>query len=174
MEQRVQRKLTTLISFCVFGINPMYIRGAVATQSGLTANTAAVGAQFVRMIIVVDSQPNGTVFAITDLLNTADPASQLNLNNRDRFNIICDKEWAFDPYLVDATATQSFASASKQIYTIKKFKKLNIETIFNAGNAGTIADMNSGALYMVWIGSIASGLTDSLAQVSTRVRFQDP
>jgi len=30
MEQRVQRKLTTLISFCVFGINPMYIRGAVA------------------------------------------------------------------------------------------------------------------------------------------------
>jgi hypothetical protein len=36
-----------------------------------------------------------------------------------------------------------------------------------------VADINSGALYMFWIGTIASGDSDSVAQISTRVRFAD-
>lgn len=164
--QRIGRKIM---------LKSLYIRGRIQTESATTAQASNTIAQLVRMIIVCDTQPNGTVFAITDLLNTATPESQLNLNNRDRFSVICDKQWVLGPEYYSGTATQAYNSSSQQIYPIKKYKKLNIETIFNAGNAGTIADMNSGALYMVWIGSTGAGnFTDANAILSSRVRFQDP
>jgi len=40
------------------------------------------------------------------------------------------------------------ASGAGVIKKVKCYKKLNVETIYNAGNAGTIADINSGALYV--------------------------
>lgn len=162
--QRIGRKIV---------LQSVYVRGRVQIEG--PASGVQNASQLVRMILVIDTQPNGTVFAITDLLNTAAPESQLNLNNRDRFSIICDKEWVFDPYIVSTTATQSLGIGGRTIQALKKYKKLNMETIFNSGNAGTVADMTSGALYMVWIGSnAASANADSNAIVSTRVRFKDP
>lgn len=162
--QRIGRKIQ---------LKSLYVRGRVQLETAL--NGVQISPQMARMMLVVDTQPNGVVFAITDLLNTAAPESQLNLNNRDRFMIICDKEWVFDPYIIQGTATQSFAVGGRTISPLKKYKKLNMETIFNSGNAGTIADMTSGALYMVWLGSQPAGAaTDLNAIVSTRVRFKDP
>jgi len=164
--QRIGRKIL---------LKSVYIRGFVRSEASATMVLGAIASQQVRMILVVDTQPNGVVFAITDLLVSASPASQLNLNNRDRFMVICDKTWVLDPYALNNVATTSFASMSNQIKPLKKFKKLNIETIFNAGNAGTIGDMNSGALYLVWIGTEAAAAgTDANAVLSTRVRFKDP
>lgn len=152
----------------------IYVRGFVCTEASLALAPAAVPAQEARMILFVDNQPNGAAPAVTDLLNTASPSSQLNLNNRDRFKILKDKLFTFDPFLLSSTATQSYASTNRQCWPLKVYKRCSIETIFNAGTAATIADQNSGAIYMFWIGSNAAGTnTDANAVVSTRVRFID-
>lgn len=155
-------------------LKSVYVRGRVVTETASAGTEAFVPAQQTRMILFIDMQPNGAAPAVTDLLVEALPSSQLNLNNRDRFKILTDRTYCFDPYYVDSsTATETFASAPNQIYNVKKYKKLNLEMIFNATNGGTIADINSGALYMFWIGSRASGATDANAIVSTRVRYAD-
>lgn len=164
MNNRIGRKIR---------IKSAYVRGYVGTQPALGAATNSTSAQCARMIIFTDNQPNGAAPAVTDLLNSADPCSHLNLNNRDRFVIHHDKEFVFDPYTLVNTATQAQAASTNQIRMVKKFKKITTEMVFNAGVAGTIADINSGALYMFWIGSTASGTTDVNAILSTRVRYWD-
>jgi hypothetical protein len=118
-------------------------------------------------MLIYDDQPNGALPAITDILNTADPASQLNLNNRDRFRVLKDKCFAFDPYLQSA-------SASAQIFSVRIYRKLNIDCTFNGVNGGTIADIQTGALLLAYVGSNAAGVsTDANAYLSSRVRFLD-
>jgi len=158
-------------------IKSLYIRGYVSTEAANSgfANSLSVPTQLIRMIVLADMQPNGSAPAATDILNTSDPASQLNANNRDRFKIIKDKQWVLGATRVSNTANEVTAmTTSPQAFPLKWYKKLNLETIFNAGNAGAIADINSGALYLVFIGNRAAGtLGDSNAYISTRVRFVD-
>jgi len=155
-------------------LKSVYIKGKIQTENSLATTAGDTVAQQGRFIIFCDMQPNGAAPAVTDLLVAALPSSQLNLNNRDRFKIYSDKEYVFDPYHVNITATTAYASTGRQIYNVKKYKKLNLEMIFNATNGGTIADINSGALYMLWIGDVAAGAnTDLNAIVSTRVRYAD-
>jgi len=164
MNQRVGRKIT---------IKSVYLRGFIGVEKALQSSAAfANAAMHTRLIIFTDMQPNGAAPAMTDLLVTADSSSHLNINNRDRFKIHVDKEWVFDPYWYTTTATQAVASGGRQIWSIKKYKKLNQEVVFST-STGAIADITTGALYMFWIGTAASGSTDANAVVSTRVRYTD-
>lgn len=151
----------------------IYMRGHVLTEAAkdaINGAALAVPASMVRMILFLDDQPNGAVPALLDLLLEALPSSQLNINNRERFRILKDKTWVFDPYLAGLT----WVSATNQIGTLKVYKKLNLETTFNATNGGTIADINSGALNICWLSNLPSGTdTDCNARYSVRVRFLD-
>lgn len=155
-------------------IKSVYIRGIVscelADQDGPTVGASPC--QLGRMIIFADMQPNGAAPVLTDILTTASSISQLNLNNRDRFKIYCDKVFALNAYAYNVTANSQLASLSNSI-AVKKFKKLNLETIYNAGTAGTIADIQSGALYLLTVGNRVAGTDDATATLSTRVRFVD-
>jgi len=159
MTNRIGRKIQ---------MKSLYIRGVLQRES--TAVDTVHDACLCRLIIVYDKQPNGAVPAITDILVTSSSISQLNLNNRDRFQVIKDKQWVLGPYWTQSTATTSFAVADRVTYPVKIFKKLNLETVFNAANGGTIADINTGALFMVTIGHRADGGSFS---VCTRVRYDD-
>lgn len=176
----------TLLNGCVQGtdytnrigrkivVKSVYIRGAVYVEPAVTPAVATAPAQQARMILFLDLQPNGAAPAATDLLTAANPYSMLNLNNRDRFRILRDEVFVFDPYFNVTTATQAQAAVTNTYKEVNCYKKLNLESIYNAGNAGTIGDIQSGALYMFWIGSVPAGAADSNANVSTRVRFLDP
>lgn len=156
-------------------VKSIYIKGRVLTEPAVLADAAvALPAAQSRMILFIDNQPNALAPAVLDLLNTADPASHLNLNNRDRFKILSDKVFVTDPYLYNVTATQSYASACNQIKNLKLYKKCKIETIFNGVNGGSIADITTGAIYMFWIGNLAAGTdTDVNFYGSTRCRYED-
>lgn len=166
--QRIGRKIV---------MKSVYIRGIMGAEAAITGWTPPLAspAFLARMIILIDWQPNGAVPTIADILVTASANSQLNANNRDRFKILKDKVYAIGNMDIDTTATQTWAICGGQtVKAIKVYKKINIETIFNATNGGTIADINSGALYMVWIGTTAAGTdTDGIANLSTRVRYID-
>lgn len=168
MNARIGRKIQ---------IRSVYLKGYVASEAANGATLASpinVGVQLARLIVFVDYQPNGAVPVVGDLLNSAAVAAHLNLNNRDRFKVLIDKQFTIDPLIYNTTATQAVCSATNQIRAVKKYKKCNIETIFNAVNGGTIADITSGALFMFWIGAQAAGAnTDCQAQIGVRVRYTD-
>lgn len=167
ISQRIGRKIV---------IKSVQIRGFINTE--ITNNAATRGdtlPQHCRCMLVWDTQPNGTQINAADLLNTADASSQLNLDNRDRFRVLWSKEWVLDPFHWSTTATQTYISCTNQIKLVKKYKKLNLEVIFNAGNSGTFADISTGNLAMCWIGNSPAGAgSDSNFVGSTRVRFADP
>jgi len=165
MTNRVGRKIQ---------IKSIQGRGIVRTERSELMTAAATPAQMVRYIILVDMQPNGALPALTDILKTAHPASPLNLNNRDRFKILLDKQWALDPYYLNTTATTAAASMNNQCKVFKYYKKCNVETIFNGTNGGTIADITSGAVLRVILGNQAVDADDTAEITSSvRVRFTD-
>lgn len=139
-----------------------YCRGVIFPEDTTTSN------QLIRMLIVYDMQTNGATPAVTDVLKSADPTSQLNLNNRDRFRVLVDKQWVLAP--IDTTATQSYAG-SPTIHQFKKYKKLNHEVVYN-GTTAAIGSIATGGLFMVLVGSNAAG-TAAIMRVSHRTRFVD-
>lgn len=120
----------------------------------------------VRLICVLDMQPNGVVISGSDLLlNTGSPTDPLNLNNRDRFKIIWDKMISFPSY---KTTTGSLTTGSPTAKCMKLYKKMSQEVIFN-GTGSTIGSIQTGALYLFQL--CQGGFTQST--FSTRVRFID-
>ena len=78
-----------------------------------------------------------TAPVITDILLANDFTSPNNLSNRDRFVTLSD-------YVTEQLSTASNLSDTGVIR-----KGLNLETMFNAGSAGTIGDITSGSVYEV-------------------------
>ena len=66
----------------------LYLRGTLSPVDGITLDNMC------RVLIVYDMQSNGAAPAITDVLKSATSIAQLNMNNRDRFRVIMDKQFA--------------------------------------------------------------------------------
>jgi len=153
-------------------LKSVYIRGFVGIKPAIALDDAIEAtAQQARLIIFVDNQPNGAAPLVTDVLTIADSTGQLNPNNRDRFKVIKDKTWVFDAWSINST--NGYSVQNRCIQDVKIYKKLNLETIFNATNGGTVGDINTGALYMMWVGSVDSNQSVAEAYVSVRCRFDD-
>nr|AOV86227.1 putative capsid [uncultured virus] len=133
----------------------------------------------VRVLLVWDTNPNGVIPEIEDILqktstNVPDPFSFINMNNRDRFRILLDKVHQFTAIVKTNQSTTSIGS--NQTWNGKKFKKLNLETIFNSTSAGTIGDISSGALYLCGLGTENNGegnIKYSIGEFNTRIRYDD-
>lgn len=126
--------------------------GAVATN------------EMVRLILYYDSQPGGAAPALADLLKNSNGAaattifSHINLDNRERFQII--RNWKYVMPVVTGASdvgTNTLLSPMKD-FNINDFISLKeLETIYNAGTAGTVADLQSGALGLCLIGETDTG-----------------
>jgi len=132
------------------------------------ATTNAPIGDVLRVIIFLDHQTNATgPTATTDVLQTANYQSPLNLANRDRFKVIFDKFFTVNAnsYTAGALTTGDPRPVHKKLY-----KKMTEPTIYNAGTAGTVADITSNSLHMLAI--TANGQTR--LEYNYRVRFIDP
>lgn len=130
---------------------------------------AQSGANFSRLMLIWDSQPNGALPSITDILVSSTSLSGTNLNNRERFTILRDKRYEVGG--VSDTATQSY-TISPGMHVINEYVKLKgIKTTYS-GTTATIGSVSTGALLMVTISNLAAGL-GSAFDLSTRVRFYD-
>lgn len=116
--------------------------------------------------IVWDKNPNGLTFVMTDYLASATADSHPNLNNRNRFVTLCSMPFAFAGN--NTTAAQQTSSS---IQVAEKYLKVNLDTIYNAGTAGTIGDINQGGLFLVTIGTTAAGNADADLGGIVRIRF---
>lgn len=156
-------------------VTSIYIRGTVSIQFAhnnpiVTANVPCFSA---RMTILMDYQPNGSNPTALEVFNNASSVSQLNLVNRDRFKVIKEKVFLFDPYIVNATTNTG--GTNRAIYQVKIFKKCAIPIFFNNGNAGSVADINSNNLVMLLQSDNLNAVTcKCLWDLETRCRFADP
>lgn len=162
MTQRIGRKII---------IKKIQVQGFIRSGGAEALTTGNLPASYNRFILLWDTQPNGALPALSDILAENHPASPLNLNNRDRFVVLRDKRFVIDPFLFNTT---TLGAASNQIKPVKLFVSCQKEVIFNAENGGTIADIASGALLAVWTGNQASSTPQPAQFVgSYRVRYSD-
>lgn len=122
---------------------------------------------YLRSMIVYDMQANGVAPTAADLFSgggTPFITMLTNMDNRDRFKIIHDRTL----YISAGTAV----SDSNMKYYKKYFKwKNGLNVIYNAGSAGTVADIQTGSLYLVVMSCHSTANLN--ARVESRVRFAD-
>jgi len=132
--------------------------------------TAATGVeQFGRFMIVLDKQTNAVgPAAITDILNTAAVTSPRNLANRKRFKILWDRRWAL------GASNPAYSTGTPTSRIFKAYIKLRrLTTDYNTANNGTVADIASNSLHVLYFGSEAVGATDSYLVGNIRLRYTD-
>lgn len=128
--------------------------------------------QCVRVMIVLDRQPNGLSFAVNDLLDTSHTASNVvtsgqNLTYRQRFKILCDRHYVL-------------AGASNAAeYLFEYYAKKNITVEYNGTSATpTVAEIRTNALWLCLYGPYAAGGNTTnrphLSSCFFRTRFVDP
>lgn len=163
MDQRIGRK----ILMKSFQIRAQFDIERVATTPFVVGQSPS---QTARMILLYDAQPNGTIPGTLDILTNADATAPLNLNFRDRFKILIDKTFSFDAALI--STAENYAAWNRTTAFYKKYKKLNLETVFNATTAN-ISSVTTGTLVLFFIGTSPTGTADLNVRYQTRVRFID-
>ena len=138
----------------------MVIKSLLLRWTWNLASTSTGGSP-VRVMVVYDKQANATAPAITDVLVVDSFIGQNNLNNRDRFVVLCD-------YLSEPIGANSNTSVGGTIY-----KSLNMGTMFNSGNVGTVADITSGSVYLFVAQTGGVGAVNPTFNWRARVRFTD-
>lgn len=136
-------------------LKSLYMRYTV----GLTA-TSTGGCQF-RILVVYDKQANGAACTITNVLLTDDFKAPNNLSYRDRFVVLAD----------ELTEPVSVQNNYQVVGTL--FRKLNLEQMFNDGNAGDITDITTGSIYVFCAQSGGVGTGAPLFDFTNRIRFTD-
>lgn len=160
------------------------IRGAIAAT---TNGAAGVNPQFCRLIVVYDKQTNGAVPVYGDVfrdqlssaadVNATIFLSGINLNNRDRFEVIIDDQWCLAstatggaPAIVESGMTDGNVYGHKDYYRPLN----NREEHFKADSSpGVIGDIATGSLILITVGSVASGSDGWGYYLGCRLRFSD-
>ncbi|AUM61657.1 capsid [uncultured virus] len=124
-------------------------------------------AQVHRVVLVYDRQTNGTALTWADVYGAGPTIlSVRNLENRKRFKVLMDRTFNMGAAVVQTVGGHNFITDSF-------YRKMNHPVTFNAGNAGTVADITTGSLYLMFIGSNAAGATAGSIVAQARVRYED-
>lgn len=136
--------------------------GATTTELG---NTAAYPDTYdvCKMAIVYDKQPNGALATWSDVyaapVSVAAPFSYKNYNNIDRFDILATEEF-------------SISLAGPNMERKQRYVPLKLETRFD-GTGNTVADIQSGALIVVWADMNSAGANYGALTGRFRILYSD-
>lgn len=142
----------------------LQIRGYAQADTTTTVCTGA-------MYLVWDHNPNKSLAAITDVLDTASSVSFAKRENSQRFKIIKKWRWAFNGN--SATGGQQTADSIFDIDDYVRLPDYCIAETTSADTTGAIGNRVNGALLLITVGSAAAGTSDANAVITTRVNFVD-
>lgn len=139
------------------------ILGLLSPQSTVTSSNLA------RVLVVWDSQSNGTTPAITDILLASSSVSFPRLDNRQRFDILADVKYAQAGIAVDFGVPQGFCMGeTTHVIDISVDLKNRITTY--SGTGFTAANISTGALWLITIGHNPAN-TGGTAYLTTQLRY---
>jgi len=145
-------------------LKSLLVRFTLTPNSGVT--NGSVG-DIVRIMIVYDSQTNGTQPVVADILQTSTFDDPINLTNRDRFKILTDKFLTMGAFTM--TGTPALATGSPQPKYFKIYKKFNLDVIFG-GTGNTVGSVQTGGIFL-FIMSLNNQITNLTH--NSRIRFID-
>jgi len=120
-------------------------------------------AQRVRVMVVYDRQTNGAAPTSAQIMSVdSDVHAPRNLEYRKRFTILHDRVYVLNAH--NESGGEQFC---------RFYRKLNHPITFNSGNAGTVADIATGSLYLVCCGTQDSGESDGVVIFNSRVRYTE-
>lgn len=123
------------------------------------ASNAAGPLAHIKWAIVLDKQPNGVVATANDIYEVGNlTVSPRNIDKSKRFKVLCNGHVLLG---TDGTGSKKF---------VECYDKMSIHTEY-FGNAGTIADISTNALYLYVLGDGVSNLP--ALTFYNRVRFLD-
>nr|WAE42203.1 MAG: capsid protein [Cressdnaviricota sp.] len=160
--QRIGRKIV---------LKSIQFKGSLDVD-GLSTTVTGYG----RYMIIYDRQPNGITPPLTSLLQTyttanvssVDSTSMVNMDYRDRFTILKDKTVLFPSSTLVGYPTFNPADAICDFF----LPIPQLVTHFQA-NGGTIADIATGALYLVTFSDITPATNPLALNGTFRLRYTD-
>jgi len=140
---------------------------------GATSDTGIDQVQ--RLLVVYDKQTNGAACTGAQVLATVAsayaPYSPTNLENRNRFVVLYDTgAVSIQSDVLGAVEVPKYGS--QRVFNMKRYFS-GLPVTFNAGDAGTVADISTGSIYAVVCGSVAAGATAGSAAIYSRIRYED-
>lgn len=126
-----------------------------------------------KVCLVYDKQSNGVapswqdVFDNSTALGANSPQAMRNMSNADRFTVL----WT-DVQSVVGTETAGQVT-DKSYLTIDHFRRCDLETHYNAGVAGTVADIQTGGLFLMMCSDEPSGTSAPIGSFTVRIRYTD-
>lgn len=148
-------------------VGDCYSAVSLRITGSIEPSTTAVGYGMVRLMIVWDQSPNAgaTVPNITQILNTASPFSQTNLDFRRRFVVLRDMKYATGSW---STGSNGWNACT----VVDEFIKLGGTRIEMTGTGGAPGNMINGSIYLLTIGDEPTA-TSYVWKGTTRLRFTD-
>lgn len=131
----------------------------------LPGTASSPTSDILRLMIIHDQQANGAAPSLSDILQTSDVTSPLNLNYRERFTVFTDRY--IEPEAFSLTAG-AITGGSPSTHIEEIYMDTDIQTVFNSTGA-PIANIQTGSIYLLLL-SISNSWT---ALYNSRVRFTD-
>jgi len=122
----------------------------------VTAN-AISAPQVIRLLLVVDTQCNGSAPTVTGndgLLETANYQSFNDLNNKDRFKVLSDKSYTLNAEAIAGNGTDNDSAPVDRTFSVFKSLDLPIEYSGTA-NPSVIAEIRTNNVFGIMIASTA-------------------
>ncbi len=130
-----------------------------------TTNTKT-GSGRLRLMLVQDTQTNGVLAAVADVVTPADINGYRSLVNGPRFKILYDKTWTSNPQSSGGDAASDFTS--NHMIAVRINLKTCIKFEFS-GATGDISQMTTNGLF--WLVFEEGATPGSIINLSQRVRF---
>lgn len=137
---RVGRKCT---------LKSIHLRGEFTLPAQTSATTSS---ERVRFIVYLDKQCNGATAAVTDILESGNQDSFLNLANKSRFRILGERTCALNAH--GATATAGAYTFGEVVKNFKMNLKCNLPLEFD-GATGAITELRSNNIRVLAISDSA-------------------
>lgn len=132
----------------------------------LTGDATATGTDYIKLLLIWDTQPNGAAPTLAQITQSTDQANNNNttsyaMRNRTyvrRFRILMEKHWSRPPIgaaTTVANASNTFAQLhSHRLGNMVDFRKrCNLRTTYSANsNPSVVADIVKGSLYLFAVG----------------------
>lgn len=152
--QRIGRKTT---------VKKIFIRGVIALPSASLTNQSS---DIIRIMVYQDKQANGAAAAVTDLIETADQSSFMNLQNSMRFRVLSDKKYSLNSSACAWTGSSWTTGINSRAFKVSISCNIPLEF---SGATGAITELRSNNIGVMLISE--SGL--ATAGYYTRIRFSD-
>jgi len=158
--------------------------GTLTTEFNASATLGNWVGNWIRLIVVWDQQPSGTLPTFADIFGgtvqdgteSSSVMDPLRYDNMDRFKVLRDVRLTIDPSIAPlASGTANDLRLQTNFDFMVPLK--GVETVYSGQSAPqTIADISTGALYFIArsMHDLANNCTTQIADGRARLRYRDP